>query len=53
MEGEEFKNQLRIYRKLIIPLYVLSIVSGFMFFGKNFREKWVNTIEGIAEYRMN
>jgi hypothetical protein len=45
MEGVEFENRLRIYRKLIFPLYVLAVVSGGMFFGKNFRRKWAKEMK--------
>ncbi len=40
LEGDEFKTRLNTYKKMKFPLYVLSFISGIMFFGKNFRKKW-------------
>ncbi len=40
MEGDEFKIRLKAYKKMKFPLFVLSLISGLMFFGKNFRKKW-------------
>lgn len=51
LDGTEFKNRLTGYRKMIFPLYVLSFISGFFFFGKNFRKKWAQEmIVSFLEY---
>jgi radical SAM superfamily enzyme YgiQ (UPF0313 family) len=51
LDGIEFKNRLIGYRKMILPLFVLSFISGFLFFGKNFREKWAQEMKvSFQEY---
>jgi haloalkane dehalogenase len=39
-EGPEFRARVEGYKKILTSLYILSCISGLIFFGKGFRKRW-------------
>jgi len=39
-EGSEFRNRVNGYKKMLLPIYVLSCICGLLFYGHGFRKRW-------------